>query len=351
LKNLFAAFLRPGVFRLFLAVLVVVDHTTRYDLGAWAVYSFFILSGYWIYRMWTQKYSRAASPLAVFYSSRAWRIVPMFWLANAIACAFFITVAPTFFESASPHWPMLPAVLSNVFLFGYAELPLIQKALDVAWSLDVELQFYLLFPLLVPLCNHPRLGKLFFSLLGSVLGAGFILMLMTVHMADRTLFSCGIFFTVGTLAARFDWKPNLTTALLGIGLVAVYCAVCLRTPAWYHLIARTPQGMLPEENHQKQSFQAVLALLTAPLVLFTVRRASSAFDRHLGEYTFALYLFHWPVVIFYRYYYGQLRGMARLPSLSVAWLAIAVLSLGAYWLFDRPVERWRRRWVAGRMAS
>ncbi len=38
----------PGYFRLFLAALVFLHHSSRLHLGTFAVYIFFILSGYWI---------------------------------------------------------------------------------------------------------------------------------------------------------------------------------------------------------------------------------------------------------------------------------------------------------------
>jgi peptidoglycan/LPS O-acetylase OafA/YrhL len=351
LKNLISTCLRPGAFRLFLAGVVVLSHTMRYDLGAWAVCTFYILSGYWIYRMWTQKYARARNPLATFYASRAWRILPLFWLANAIGCTFRLATEPAFFGPNGPHWPTVPAILSNLFVFGYADMPATQRALDVAWSLDLEFQFYLFFPLLLLLCGKSRLGMAWSVVFVAGFALGLVTMLIPVTIEVRTLANYGLFFLLGAAAAKHEWRPSPSLAAGIIAAVAAFCALCLVVPAWYHLVVDTQFGPQLENNHHRQIFQAALALLTAPVALCSVRNSSSPSDRHLGEFTFALYLFHWPVVVFYRHYYGQLRGMARLPSLSVAWLAIAGLSLGAYWLFDRPIERWRRRWVAGRIST
>ena len=44
----------PGTFRLLLALLVVLDHFTGIMVGRAAVYLFFVLSGFWIHRMWTE---------------------------------------------------------------------------------------------------------------------------------------------------------------------------------------------------------------------------------------------------------------------------------------------------------
>lgn len=42
----------PGFYRFFLAILVVVHHTSIFALGAFAVYAFFNLSGYWMASVW-----------------------------------------------------------------------------------------------------------------------------------------------------------------------------------------------------------------------------------------------------------------------------------------------------------
>ena len=47
----------PGLFRLLLAFLVVIFHTTSFiPLGNYAVYVFFVLSGFWIFKMYNDKY-------------------------------------------------------------------------------------------------------------------------------------------------------------------------------------------------------------------------------------------------------------------------------------------------------
>src|SRR5258708_12386478 len=75
----------PGLFRLFLSTVVVISHFSRFDLGAMAVDLFFVLSGYWICRMWREKYMTAPNPYTTFIASRFGRLVPTFLLANAIA--------------------------------------------------------------------------------------------------------------------------------------------------------------------------------------------------------------------------------------------------------------------------
>src|ERR1700721_2634089 len=75
----------PGLFRLFLASVVVLHHSFPLKLGSWAVYVFFILSGYWICRLWRQQYVQTQSPLLTFMVSRWWRLTPVFLLCTLIS--------------------------------------------------------------------------------------------------------------------------------------------------------------------------------------------------------------------------------------------------------------------------
>ncbi len=78
----------PGLFRLLLAEVVFIHHLSRFACGTAAVYVFFSLSGYWIYQMYTRRYSKARFPYLTYLISRAWRLLPTFWLISLLAVIF-----------------------------------------------------------------------------------------------------------------------------------------------------------------------------------------------------------------------------------------------------------------------
>ena len=85
--------LAPGWFRLLLAFVVVLYHTRRIVfIGYWAVFVFFVLSGYWLHEMYRDKFSRAVRPITTFYASRILRVYPVFAVATLLAIVVRATV-------------------------------------------------------------------------------------------------------------------------------------------------------------------------------------------------------------------------------------------------------------------
>src|SRR5687768_1766047 len=74
--------LPPGAFRLLLALMVVVSHLTRFDIGRLAVLLFFFLSGYWTAQIWAAKF--AGRDWKAFYASRWLRIAPLYLIAMGV---------------------------------------------------------------------------------------------------------------------------------------------------------------------------------------------------------------------------------------------------------------------------
>src|SRR5271165_150399 len=124
----------PGLFRLFLALMVFVNHSTRLQIGVSAVLIFFCLSGYWICRMYQNRYSAMRQPYLTYLVSRAWRLLPTFLLLNLITLLFFWAHG-----DLGEYWRKsnhLHFIASNLFILGYQTLP--KLPLVPAWSLDIE---------------------------------------------------------------------------------------------------------------------------------------------------------------------------------------------------------------------
>jgi peptidoglycan/LPS O-acetylase OafA/YrhL len=333
-------------------MIVLVCHSSRFDLGDWAVYSFFILSGYWIFRMWQEKYSRTAGPVATFYFSRVVRLLPVFWTANLLSALVQRGLDAGFLDLAG--WSaggIGHALLANFFILGYATVPHAGAALHAAWSLDVEMQFYLVAPLGFFLLGRPKAGKIWEAVIVAGCLLGFGLFLATPGPAYRQLGCYGLLFWVGLAAARHEWRPSARWAYGAAVVGVLLVGACWLVPDWRPLVENAKHGATGINEYHKRIFQAGLALVVAPFALFTVRQESSQSDRVLSELTYIVYLIQWPIMTAHGFLYGHLAPLARLPSLIGAWMLVGGVSWLVFRYIDRPCEAWRKRYVQARVGG
>ncbi len=332
-------------------MVVLACHSSRFDLGDWAVYTFFILSGYWIFRMWEEKYSKTAAPVATFYFSRVLRLLPVFWLANLLSALVQVSLDPQFLDprgwSGAGLWQALG---SNFFILGYATVPHAAGALHAAWSLDIEMQFYVIAPLVFFLLSRPRAGTVWTFILLAGCVAGFGLFLAKPGPVYRQLGCYALLFFVGLIAARQAWRPSARWAYAAAGIGVLLVLICLLVPTWRPLVENAKHGATGLNEYHKRIFQAMLALAAAPFALFSVGQPSSKADRLLSELTYIVYLVQWPVMTAHGFLFGQLAPMERLPSVIGAWVLVGGISWLVFRYVDRPVEAWRKRYVQSRLA-
>jgi peptidoglycan/LPS O-acetylase OafA/YrhL len=357
----------PGCFRLLLAYTVVLAHFTSIHLGLAAVFVFFMLSGYWVYQMWNAEYARTSTPYSTFVVSRLWRLLPMYLvtlvLFAAIAVAFRGTpMEKTFFAAPANGLPAAHFWLSYLFIVGSATLPENIKFLFQMWSLDIELQFYVIAPLIVRLVSKhspgagPRLaiyGICLASLAVYVIGFNGIVGLGLPQSAPLPMYL--FFFLIGLESARRAWKPPIATALGGCAAACGLIAVCLTLPALRSVLAYslTP-GPLTEGN---AAFSVLIALLLFAYAMSTVRNAPAkgtffaTLDRDLGNVSYEVYLLHVNVLWVVTFLCGQLPADVRLLILAAAAIGLFPLSWLVYVSLDRPIDKLRRAWVRSRAAG
>ena len=321
----------PGAFRFLLSLLVFVDHTTRFNIGIAAVFVFFILSGYWICTMWTSRYAHAQSPYQTFVISRLWRIVPVFALASAIT---WVVLAVTR-SMPVPSDLLWHQIGSGAFIFGYDLLQF--RPNGPAWSLDVEVQFYLIAPLLIALLAR----RPWILMLCATTSLGFLSLGI-----DRTLVPYLAFFALGVVVAQRDWRPRPRVAVGSlIGTLAIGSAI-LASP-WRDLILG---GSHPTAMHGFNGIACVaLALALAPWAIHTTKQGDTALDGMLGDLSFILYLLHWPILGLIATGDGSVPH--RVAATGLCLLVTLLASLLVWRLYDRPINAWRSAWVRERLAA
>jgi peptidoglycan/LPS O-acetylase OafA/YrhL len=275
----------PGATRFVLALLVLCYHFTPLRSGNFAVCCFYILSGYWITKMWRNKYSKAIAPQLVFIVSRWLRIAPMLLL-----CTTLVLLMPIDRSGASPGW-----ILRQALIIGCTGT---YVPLAPAWSLDVELQFYVAVaigaPALFTLKQPSRLlgWLIVISLTVSFAAAGII-----GNIVKPWLWIWLPLFLSGMWLETSGYRPTKRHIVICGFLLAIGVGLCGALPTLQPLIwhiSRTNQTadqltFLP----LRTVIDIIASLITIPLLAANLTSKSTSTDTFLGRMSFPLYLWHW----------------------------------------------------------
>jgi peptidoglycan/LPS O-acetylase OafA/YrhL len=321
----------PGAFRLWLALVVVIHHVTRLEIGKAPVLVFFALSGFWVQKVWWGQYAATRASWVTFVVSRWWRIAPLMALSGLVCAAVMIGIGHS-------EWPLVAGsafrqVLSGLGVLGYALLP--TRPVGPGWSLDVEMQFYLAAPILLAAIR--RLSPAL-ALASATVIAEFCLWLGQGVWLGAFL----PWFVVGMLAAERDWEVSDGLARGSFVLTWAAFLVALASPWRWTLLG--------EFGANYAWFNMLLAAMMLPFALAGVRRRGDPADGALADYSYLVYLAHWPAVLVWRgvHWDGPVARWCAL--LALATLVTFACRAARRWL-DTPMHAQRKRWVAQRTAS
>ncbi len=216
-----------------------------------------------------------------------------------------------------------------VFLFFVGYTGLAPRLLEPAWSLDVEMQFYLVAPVLALVLT--KLGALRFA---AVL-IGFTALAWLLDMPGQ-LQLVG-WFAVGMAAAALPWRP-------GKRLVA--CCILAAVALLLLVLASDMQAIVTDRNFHSQNtaLNWLLAAILVPLAVRSCHQASDGRDRFLGDLSYPIYLVHWLLVVL-AYQYLPDDGISRLLYTLAGSILLSIVILR--WV-DMPLQGLRSRWVGQR---
>lgn len=121
---------------------------------------FFVISGFLITKIITTEIEQGTFSFASFYNRRIKRIYPVFVLVLALASIFgFLFFLRYYAESLRKTIELAVVFLSNFYLShkqGYFDLSVNQNPIVHIWSLAVEEQYYIFFPILLALAYKKK---------------------------------------------------------------------------------------------------------------------------------------------------------------------------------------------------
>ncbi len=313
---------------------------------------FFVISGYLITANLHGDLLQGRFSIAAFYERRARRILPALFammLGAALGAALFLpNDLKLFAESAAAT----ALSVSNVFFWrhtGYFDAGASVSPLLHTWSLAVEEQFYLVFPLLLWATARAWRGRkpglvATFALLWA-LSFGFSL--WQVAHDQRAAFYLpldrvwelltGALLAMGTTPASSQRWVREVAAAAGLALVLVTAGFMPSTAPFPGFNALAPclgAGLMIWAGARESDPPTLVAraLQFQPLVF-------------LGLISYSLYLWHWPLLVFARYYSLSEPG----PQVRIVVLGLSVLAAAASWRWVERPFRTRAR-LAGRPA-
>ena len=343
-----------------LAVIAYHFNTAWLPGGFVGVDIFFVISGFVIIRIIMHELAAGTFSLVNFWERRVRRIIPAMFvvLAATTIGSYYFLLFPSDLADYGRSLMAQSTLISNWWFMGqssYFAAPVNTIPLLHTWTLSLEEQFYLLFPLLALLVY--RFAKKRFGLVMiGIAAASFAYGVFLVNAAPEYPFtipvlphlwgaatnsSAGFYF----IAARF-WE-----LLIG-GLIAIY-ALGIRHRWLAELVALCGVAAIAAGVWMLSdaSFPGVAALVpvlgTAAVIVAntshrTLARSVLSFPIlvYIGLISYSLYLWHWPVLVFARY---QLIMPATLTAKYqvLLLLTIFVLSVVTYHFVENPIRKKR----------
>lgn len=318
-------------------ICVVLFHAAfpLFSQGFLGVDIFFVISGFLISSQIFDALERGTFSLAGFYERRARRILPAVFVVyvGTFAAAWCLMPPGALISFARSLISAVLFVSNWFFLFdaSYFGFAAESKALLHTWSLSVEEQFYVLFPVMVMfLTGWKRTAIVLLAFIASLACARYF---SNAGQLDALFFSSPSRFfepLSGVLAAiayrRFEFGAWTSAGLRAIGLAIIGYAVF-----------RDPTG-----NHHREMIVpcigAAAVLLARPVgsdPLFRIL-ASLPF-KTIGRLSYSLYLWHWPVFVFARSVYGTLTVAQTIVCIALS----CALSFVSLHMVENPI-RFRR---------
>jgi peptidoglycan/LPS O-acetylase OafA/YrhL len=235
----------------------------------------------------------------------------------------------------------LDTLLSSFFIFGYSALSFMPLA--PAWSIDIEMQFYLLAPLIVFALNR---NPLIVALLIITLGV-----ISNCSGDIKTLASLLPWFLIGMLVAKYSDYVRANNLGKWSAIVIIFMLTLFTLIPSLHPIlfgGAYPSSLWIKFN---SALNIVLALIAMPFVFTTVFNMGGKYDRLYSDLSYSLYLFHWIPLLVVSHYFPEVNQkpfLLRLPFSLGMLLIIYAVSIGITLWIDRPLNKFRSGFVRDR---
>lgn len=325
-------------------ILVIIFHINEKWLpgGFVGVDMFFVISGYLISKALIKQTDLKAFSYSVFILNRIKRIVPAYF----VMCLVSIVVVIYLFIP-SDVLTFLYHLRRGVFFTtnqvfatatDYFGAKSFENPLLHTWSLSIEMQFYLFLPFLFMLFSKNKYKIIL--LIGTI-----ILLIYTQFQLQDELNKQSIYFSTTARIAEFatgiflNFMPTSQNSSKKTKTALSLLSVMILLLSFIFI---NEQSIFP-------GFLALPACIATALLIWVEDTKvnsilSSKFFVFIGTISYSLYLWHWPILAFYRYYYGDY----NIAPLSIFFLIVIIflISIFSYYFIEEFFRKVKNKWLS-----
>lgn len=298
---------------------------------------FFVISGYLITSIIYPQLRDGRFSLATFYQKRADRLFPvLFSVLLAVVVMGFVVSPPMEYQGMLASVFSAATFTSNLYFWhtqDYFSASAMTLPLLHTWSLGVEEQFYIFFPLFLLIACRFRQARAAVAL--GLVGS-FLLSVMAIHYSVS-----GTFYLLPFRA----WELLLGSAI-AMGVVPPIRSGRVATLAGFAGLAMLlVTYVLYSKSTLFPAYNALLPTVGAALIIMAGAHPLSPASRLLsnpalvvtGKASYSIYMWHWPIIVFH----GLLLGFP-MDAAGKWWLvALSLLAGFASWYVIEGATRGR----------
>ncbi len=342
-----------GTLRTILALMVLIGHLTdQWQIGTYAVFAFYIISGYLMTTLMQQSYGYRPAGVRDFMLNRFLRLYPSYWAVIVLTLVAITTIGADF-ASAYNKLMVIPgsasewlSVIGMVYI-GWFPNQVSPNLAPTTWAITVELFFYVCIALGL---SKTRL-RVYCWLFASV---AYVLYCQVLQLDWPHKYfpipAASLPFAIG--AYIYFLRQDSQSPLSDGWMTAPWFLLLL-------LLANAATTLYVPIYFQTGFYVSLLLSIILCFELAMGRRwpgwISKGFDKAIGDYSYPIYLMHWQVGMVVAYLlYGTafqsrstqgwiVTGLTALACFAIAWLLLACI--------DKPVQRIRGRIKAARQSA
>lgn len=293
-----------------------------------AVILFFIISGFYMSMVINGKYSN--EPVIRFYLARALRIYPLYLLILVLT-VWFLHATGNLLPTPETTDERVFSTLTNITIFG---IPWLSNwdwlAIPPAWTLAIELQFYLAAPFIVTrrlwVCVAILLGLVAVRL--SLLDQDFTHWRYTLPRADWC------FFMLGALSHRLGLFVTNEQTRKVLGWLA---AAMLPIAAFFC-------GLPIAKDLDRPELWLFYLMFAASIPFIFSISMRSRIDRLLGDLSYPIYVAHWLVISFVGHFSGFFYRDVPYDYYREGDIVLVIVAgTVLHFVVERPIENFRQR--------